>query len=39
MWTYECKAGTYKEDSLSRLVWTIFTHRLHHLIEDGRFSD
>ena len=39
MWKYECKSGTYAESSLLALLWTIFTHRLHHLIENGKFTD
>jgi len=39
MWTYNCKAGTYTEDTLVGLVWLIFTHRLHHLFTEKRFVD
>jgi len=39
MWKYECEAGTYTESSLLALIWTIFNHRLHHLIQDGKFTD
>lgn len=39
MWTYECKAGVYTETSLIRLLWAIHIHRMHHLINHGRYSD
>jgi hypothetical protein len=39
MWIYECEAGVYKEDTLVKLVWCIFRHRMHHLIEHGKFAD
>lgn len=39
MWMYECSAGTYRESSLVRLLWSIFVHRFNHLVEDGKFKD
>jgi hypothetical protein len=39
MWRYECESGSYAHDSLSKLLWLIFTHRLHHLVEHGKFMD
>ena len=38
---YELKVpcGTYREDSLFRLFMTVFLHRIHHLIRDGKFMD
>ena len=39
MWTYQNKAGTYTESSLLRLIYVIYSHRLEHLIKDGRWMD
>tara|TARA_B100001750_G_C15015375_1_gene354309 strand:+ start:249 stop:368 length:120 start_codon:yes stop_codon:yes gene_type:complete len=39
MWIYETKAGTYKEDSLIKLLVTIYKHRFHHLVNDGKWID
>jgi len=38
---YELKVenGTYKEDSLLSLLWTVFRHRLHHLKKGEGFTD
>jgi len=35
----KCEAGTYAEDSISSLVWTIFTHRLGHFLKGEGFRD
>ena len=32
-------AGDYTEDSLLKLMWTVFTHRLHHFIRGEGWSD
>ncbi len=39
--TYELKVpnGTYKADNLFVLFFTVFRHRLHHLIRDKKFMD
>ena len=39
MWTYKCKAGTYTENSLYKLIIVITKHRLNHLIHDGKWMD
>ena len=31
--------GTYAEDSLVKLIWTVFNHRLHHLINGEGWRD
>tara|TARA_B100001179_G_C18590370_1_gene404334 strand:+ start:1203 stop:1400 length:198 start_codon:yes stop_codon:yes gene_type:complete len=31
--------GTYAEDSLIKLIWTIFKHRLHHLCNGEGWRD
>ncbi len=33
------KAGVYKRDTLIGLVWHVITHRLGHLIKDGKYMD
>jgi len=38
-WIYSCDAGMYKEDSLIRLLVAIYKHRLHHLLNDGKWKD
>jgi len=39
MWIYETKAGTYKEDTLIKLLFIIYKHRFHHLVNDGKWMD
>ena len=39
LWIYETKAGTYKEDSLIKLLFSIGKHRFHHLKNDGKWMD
>ena len=39
MWTYKCKAGVYTETSMIKLLWVIHCHRMHHLINHGRYAD
>ena len=39
MWKYECKNGVYAADSLFKLLWLMFTHRLEHLMRDGKYMD
>ena len=39
MWTYQNKAGIYTERSLLRLLYAIYSHRLEHLIKDGKRMD
>ena len=38
---YELKVpnGTYKADTLLRLLIAVFQHRLRHLIKDGKYMD
>ena len=36
---YKTKAGTYTESSLLRLIYVIYSHRLEHLIKDGKCMD
>ena len=36
---YQNKAGTYTESSLLRLLYVIYSHRLEHLIKDGKWMD
>ena len=38
---YELKvsAGTYKHDNLFLLFFKVITHRLGHLIKDGKYMD
>jgi len=38
---YELKvpAGTYSSDNIFSLMWEVFTHRLRHLFEQGRWMD
>ena len=38
---YELKVpnGTYKANTLLRLLIAVFQHRLHHLIKDGKYMD
>ena len=38
---YELKveAGVYKRNTLFGLVWYVLTHRLGHLIKDGKWMD
>ena len=31
--------GTYAEDSLVKLIWTVFSHRCHHLINGEGWRD
>ena len=38
-WIHQCPAGTYTTDTLLGLVWTIFTHRLHHFLKGEGFKD
>ena len=38
-WIHTCPAGVYKTDTLVSLVWTIFTHRLHHFLKGEGFTD
>ncbi len=33
------KEGSYSEDSLIRLYWTVFTHRLKHWLKGEGFRD
>jgi len=39
MWIYKVEAGTYKEDTLIRLLVSIYKHRFYHLKNDGRWID
>ncbi len=39
MWTYQCEAGEYKEDTLCRLLFTIFLHRVSHLMKGEGYVD
>ena len=39
MWKYKCEAGVYTEDSLFKLIYAIFSHRLHHFIRGEGFRD
>ena len=39
MWSYQNSAGTYTESSLFRLLYVIYSHRLEHLIKDGKWMD
>ena len=39
MWIYETNEGTYKESSLLRLLYVIYSHRMEHLIKDGKWMD
>ena len=36
---YKTKAVTYTESSLLRLIYVIYSHRLEHLIKDGKWMD
>ena len=38
-WIYECEAGRYTESSLIRLIFSIVSHRLHHLRKEGVLRD
>jgi|TARA_R110000765_G_scaffold14010_2_gene41380 hypothetical protein len=33
------EAGTYSSDSLMGLLYTVFSHRMHHLIKYGKWED
>lgn len=39
MYKYECKTGVYESDTLVGLLWEMFTHRLWHLKEHGKWMD
>jgi hypothetical protein len=39
VWVYQCKAGVYAEDSLYKLLVTIYKHRLQHLLKDKKWMD
>ena len=39
MWIYKTKAGSYKEDTLVKLLISIVKHRFHHLRHDGKWMD
>ena len=39
MYELKVKNGTYKADSLSSLLWTIFCHRFHHWKKGEGFID
>ena len=39
MWIYKCKAGTYKENTLIKLLIAIYKHRFYHLINDSKWID
>lgn len=39
MWIYKCDAGTYTEDSLTKLLYVIFAHRFSHLLKGEGFRD
>ena len=32
-------AGTYSSDNIFSLMWELCSHRLHHLIKHGRWTD
>ena len=38
-WIHKCPSGVYTADTLLGLVWTIFTHRLHHFLKGEGFKD
>jgi len=39
MWIHKCEAGEYVEDSLFKLLVTIFHHRFGHFIKGEGFVD
>ena len=39
MWTYKCKAGLYKSDTLTLLLIAIVSHRFSHFIKGEGFID
>jgi len=39
MWIYKTEAGRYEEDTLIRLLVSIYKHRFYHLKNDGRWMD
>ena len=38
-WIHKCPSGEYTADTLLGLIWTIFTHRLHHFLKGEGFKD
>ena len=38
-WIYRCKAGVDTESSFMRLIYAVFSHRLHHIFRGEGFSD
>ncbi len=35
----EVEAGTYSSDSLMGLLYSVFSHRMYHLIKYGKWED
>jgi hypothetical protein len=38
-WIYRCESGEYRESNFVGLLYTIFLHRLSHLIKGEGFRD
>lgn len=39
LYTLSVPEGTYSEDTLTSLLWTVFKHRLSHFLQGEGFRD